>query len=345
MKKVSLRSVIPVLERVLRRDADHRVDDIPRRDALAREDAVKVLRGDLTRPLSVPIRPSPLKVSSQIFISDPLALLARVQRLQDHIVDLEHVNLAHHGVRAPQGCLVREVCATLLDVLPDSLFLSHLLVIIVVRVDDSVPALLAAHVEEEHMLAEFAHVVRKGLLVGRDRELVQVAFEERQDLFVRPSYVTIELFIELQGELGNIRSHDALKDGVVLVVVVLVLFGHVSSAVHVSEGLRGLEQKIRRLGANVLRDFGPRLAALGPDRGLLLLLLLLGGLGIVPDLHLRGARDHGLGAQRVPQVVPSPRLPQPHDLGGRTAECISAPFPRLIPPHELLIPPRELGAP
>ena len=324
--------MIPVLERVLRRDADHRVDDIPRRDALAREDAVKVLRGDLTRPLSVPIRPSPLKVSSQVFIRDPLALLARVQRLQDQI---EHVSLAHLGVRALQGRLVHEVCATLLDVLPDSFFLSHLLVIIVVRVADSVPALLAGHVEEEHMLAEFAHIVRKGLLVGRDRELVQVAFEEHVDLFFRPSCVSSCVHgIEVQSELGNIRSHDALKRGVVPVVIVLVLFGHVSSAVHVSEGLRGLEQKIRRLGANVLRDFGPRLAALCPDRGLLLLLLLLGGLGIVPDLHLRGARDHGLGAQRVPQVVPSPRLPQPHDLGGRNAEIIF-PLPRLPPPHDL----------
>ena len=316
---------------MLRRDADHRVDDIPRRDALAREDAVKVLRGDLTRPLSVPIRPSPLKVSFQVYFRDPLALRARVQRVQDQI---EHVSLVHHAVRAPQS-LAHEVCATLLDVLPDSFFLSHLLVIIVVRVADSVPALLAGHVEEEHMLAEFAHIVRKGLLVGRDRELVQVAFEEHVDLFFRPSCVSSCVHgIEVQSELGNIRSHDALKRGVVPVVIVLVLFGHVSSAVHVSESLRGLEQKIRHLGANVLRNFGPRLAALEPDRFLLLLLLLLGGLGIVPDLHLRGARDHGLGAQRVPQVVPSPRLPQPHDLGGRN-ESIIVPFPRLQPPHEL----------
>mmetsp|Transcript_13754 Transcript_13754/g.55630 ORF Transcript_13754/g.55630 Transcript_13754/m.55630 type:complete len:301 (+) Transcript_13754:2669-3571(+) len=45
VKKVSFGRVVPVLERVLRRDADHRVDDIGRHVATGPEDEVQVLRG------------------------------------------------------------------------------------------------------------------------------------------------------------------------------------------------------------------------------------------------------------------------------------------------------------
>ena len=99
----------------------------------------------------------------------------------------------------------------------------------------------------------------------------------------------------------------------VLIVVVFVLRGAIET-VHLGEGSREVVQHRGEALSNTLGDFCPSLVTLGADRGLLLLLLLLGGLGVVPDLYHGGARDHGLGAQRFPEFLPALSLPEPHYL-------------------------------
>mmetsp|Transcript_1778 Transcript_1778/g.6726 ORF Transcript_1778/g.6726 Transcript_1778/m.6726 type:complete len:246 (-) Transcript_1778:1094-1831(-) len=86
VKKVSFGRVVPVLERVLRRDADHRVDDIGRHVAAGPEDEVQVLRAHVAGAALASSR-APREIILQKVSRQLPAIESSRQRVLDAVVD------------------------------------------------------------------------------------------------------------------------------------------------------------------------------------------------------------------------------------------------------------------
>ena len=89
VKKVTFGRVVPVLERVLRRDADHRVDDIGRHAAIGSEgpeDEVQVLRAHVAGAALTSSR-APREIILQKVKCQLKAIVSSNQRALDAVVD------------------------------------------------------------------------------------------------------------------------------------------------------------------------------------------------------------------------------------------------------------------